>query len=1053
MKKCYLSNLHSILTNPLSFGRKISRLALLVAVLVSPFAANANVNSLSEDNSAVAVQKTVTGTVTEESGMSLPGVSVIVKGTTVGTVTDVDGKYEITVDDSGILVFSFVGMTTQEITVGDQTVIDVVMMADALQVDEVIVTALGIKREKKALGYAVQDVKADVLTQAGNSNLVTSLAGKIAGVQINQSGSGVGGNSRIEIRGVSSLGGDGSPLWVVDGVPFDDGNERDGGIWGGTSRAGGAFDLNPEDIESVSVLKGPNAAALYGERGGNGVVVVTTKKGTRKKGLGITYSGGFTMSEAAYMLDLQEKYGQGSEGVYDKNSASSWGPEMTGQTLESWTGEMIPYEAQKDRLKDFTRTGTTHKHNLAFTGGNESGAYRVSVGKDIMNGIYEDHKVEKLTFDLRADYDINNWLNIDTKVSFFNTKGKERPEIGNYSYVSYFNSMPMNIRNQDLAPGYDIIAGQHVEKLYKTPNANLRNPYFLQAQTTNSDEKNRTFGYVAANLKITSDLKAKFKYGMDHYSFTALEGYLYADNVDSSRPNYNPLQKTFKEENYEFLLTYNKELNEDFTLNLNFGANDRRVKSQTLRSTSGRLSSEGDFFLGAGSNINSSEEFFELEVRSMYTFGQLAYKNMLFLDATFRSDWSSTLTASDFDYDNQYPYPSVSLAGIITEMTDLPEWITFAKVRGSWAQVGKATEPYATNRAFSLSSWNFGLTSGDVEQDDVLIDLKPEISTSWEIGADMRFLNNRIGVDFTYYNENTKNQIINIPVVQSSGFSNKFVNAGKILNKGVELMVTTVPVKTKDLRVGLDFNFAKNVSELETLHEDVPFFGFEGSETVVAIVGEKLGQIRGSKYARSTNGEIIIDDSGLMTIDEDKLQVLGNIQPDWTGSLNLSVDYKGLFMTALVSIQEGGDILSSSERGAVSAGTASRTTENDRMAFFVDGVTVDGSPNNVIISAEKYWRQLAKVDEEFIYDASHMKLKELAIGYNIPKTILNKIPHNPIKSARVSVVGRNLFYFYKDTPGTAPDASAYSSSFQAQAYDFSPVPSTRTVGFSLNVGF
>ena len=997
-----------------------------------------------------AQQREISGTVTEDSGMPLPGVSVVVKGTTTGTVTDVDGKYAITATESAVLVFSFVGMTTQEITVGSQSVINVVMAADALQVDEVVVTALGIKREKKALGYAVQDVKADELTQAGSTDLVSSLQGKVAGVQINQTGGGIGGNSRIDIRGSSSLIGNDQPIWVVDGVPFDNGGERDGTIWGGTSRAGGAFDLNPEDIESISILKGPNAAALYGERGGNGVVLVTTKTGKRKQGLGITYSGGFTMSEAAYMLDLQERYGQGNDGQYDNDATGSWGPEMTGQMLESWTGETIPYEAQKDRLKDFTRTGTTHKHSVAFTGGNDEGAFRLSIGKDILNGIYEDHKVEKITFDLRADYDINDWLNIDTKVSFFNTKGKERPEIGNYSYVSYFNSMPMNIRNQDLAPGYDIIGGEHVEKLYTTANANYRNPYFLQAQTTNNDEKNRTFGYVAANLKLTSDLKAKFKYGMDFYQMSLVEGYLFADNVDQNRPNYNPTQSNFKEENYEFLLSYNKDINDDFTIGVNLGANNRYQFSKTLRASSGKLSSEGDFFLAAGSNINASEEIREEEVRSIYGFGQVAYKNYLFFDFTARQDWSSTLTSNHTDFDNNYFYPSVSLSGIVSDMIEMPEWVSFAKLRTSWARVGKGTEPYFTANSYTISNWSYNLSVGNVP--DIAIDpeLKPEESTSIEFGADLRFFKNRLGVDFTYYYEETENQIGYVDNAEESGYAQKLTNIGKILNEGIEVSLSTVPVKTNDLRVGLDFNFAKNKGTLVELVAGQDRYN-HGAD-VVAFRDGKLGDIIGNIYNRNENGEIIIDENGLMTINQED-NVIGNIQPDWTGSINLSADYKGLYLSALVSIQQGGDILSSSERSATSAGTAARTDANDRIAFFVDGVTQDGGVNTEMISAEEYWRQVAKVDEEFMYDASHMKLKELAIGYNLPKSLLTKIPNNPIKTARVSLVGRNLFYFYKDTPGTAPDASSYSTNYEAQAYDFSPVPSARTYGFSLNLGF
>ncbi len=1002
----------------------------------------------------------ITGKVTDETGEPLPGVNVFEKdNVTNGTITSIDGSYSIELTDpEAVIVYSFIGFDAQQLNAAGRTEINVTLVSESTGLDEVVVTALGIKREKKALGYAVQDVKSEALTQAGNADLVSSLQGKVAGVQINQSGGGIGGTSRIEIRGASSLTDNNQPLWVVDGVPFDDGNDRNGGVWGGTSRAGGAFDLNPEDIESVSILKGPNAAALYGERGGNGVILVTTKKGARGKGLGISYSGGITFSEAAYMLDLQDKYGQGSEGDYNMKGETSWGPEMKGQLLESWTGETVPYEAQKDRLKDFTRTGVSHKHNVAFSGGNDDGAFRVSIGKDMLNGIYEGHEVEKTTFDFRGDYDINPWLNIDTKVSYFVTEGNQRPEIGNYSYVSYFNTMPMNIRNQDLAPGYDIVSGKHVEKLYTgDPNANYRNPYFLQAQTHNEDRKNRTFGYVAANLKLTSNLSAKFKYGLDFYQFEAIEGYIYADNVDkATRPNYNTSQRKFKEENYEFLLTYNKSFNEDFALNLNFGANNRHMNVRGITAHSGKLSSEDDYFLLAGSNITAEEEIIEEEVRSMYAFGQLAFRNLIFLDATFRNDWSSTLTASDADYDNSYPYPSVSLSGIISEMADLPDWISFAKVRGSWARVGKGTSPQQTSQSYSLGNWNYGLTTGDVPDVAVVKNLKPEISTSWEVGADLRFFNNRLGLDFTYYDELTRNQIVPIEVVQSSGYKQKVINAGLISNKGFEVMVTTVPVKTRDFRLGLDFNFARNEGVLEELvdkNDSKALKNYDFGQSVWAVEGGKLGDIRGSIYVRNDVGQIIVDSKGLPKVAQGGEHVIGNLQADWTGSVNLSADYKGFYMSALVSIQQGGDVMSNSEQAATSAGTAKRTIANDRISFFVDGVTEDGGVNNTITSAEKYWRQIAKVDEEFIYDASHMKLKELVFGYNVPKSLISKIPHNPIQSMRVSVVARNLFYFYKDTPGTVPDASAYSSAYEAQAYDFAPVPSTRTYGFSLNINF
>ncbi len=1000
-------------------------------------------------------QHIITGTVMDDTGSPLPGVNVFEKSNpTSGTITDIDGKYSIeTALSDGILTFSFIGFETQETTISGRTTIDITLVPETTGLDEVIVTALGIKREKKALGYAVQDVKSEQLTQAGASDVTTSLNGKVAGVQISQSGGGVGGSSRIDIRGASSLIGNDQPIWVVDGVPFDNGGDRDGTIWGGTSRSGGAFDLNPDDIESISVLKGPNAAALYGERGGNGVILVTTKTGKRKSGLGISYNGVFSMDEAAYMLDLQDRYGQGTNGEYVNDETSSWGPEMKGQMLESWTGETIPYEGQKDRLKDFTRTGFTQKHSLAFTGGNEDGAFRLSLGKDIIKGIYETHKVEKTSMDLRADYDINPWLNVDAKFSFYNTLGNDRPEIGNYSYVSYYNGMPMNIRNEDLKPGYnyDEAKEQHIEKLYTTPSANYRNPYFLQAQTYNRDEKNRTFGYVAANLKFTPHLTGKLKYGMDFYQLSTVEGYRFADNVDANRPNYNPAQSRFKEENAEFLLSYNRDINDDFTFSLNFGGNNRYSDQSTLSANSGRLSSEDDIFLGAGSNIIAFETFREEEVRSLYGFGQIAFRNYLFLDFTGRNDWSSTLTSNHTNFDNSYFYPSLSLSGIISEMTELPSWVSFAKIRASWAKVGKGTDPYLTAQSYSIGNWSYNLSIGNVPSVFIDPSLKPELSTSFEIGADLRFLNNRLGVDFTYYNESTENQIGKVELAQSSGYGEVLTNIGKILNEGVELMITTVPVKTNDLRIGLDFNFAQNTGTLVELSGDRDRYVFGSG--VVAYKGGKLGDITGSIYQRNENGQIIVDDNGLMVVNTDDNLVIGNIQPDWTGGINLSVDYKGLFLTSQITMQQGGEIVSSSERGATSAGTAARTDANNRISFFVDGVTEDGGLNTTMISAEEYWRQVSKVDEEFVYDASYMKLGELALGYNFPSSLLTKINNNPVKSVRLSLVGRNLFYFYKHTPGTVPDASAYSTVYYAKAFDFAPVPSTRTYGFSVNVGF
>lgn len=999
---------------------------------------------------SIKAQQEITGKVLDENNEPIVGANVVVKGTTNGTITDLDGVFRLSAPEDAVLLFSFVGYTTKEVVIAGQTNVELVLTPDENALDEVVVTALGIEREKKALGYAVQDVKSDELTATGDANIATALQGKVAGVIINQSGSGVGGTSRIEIRGASSLSDNNQPLIVVDGVPFNSADQGEAGIWGGVESSGGMADVNPQDIENISVLKGPNAAALYGSRAGNGVILITTKKGS-SKGLNINYNGNVTISKLAYYLDLQEEYGQGREGAYDRFETSSWGPKMEGQMLESWTGETIPYSAQTNRLEDFTRTGISQNHNVSLSAGGEKGTIRVSAAKSIENGIYNDHKVDKSNFDLRAVYDVTSWLNVDAKASYFLTKGQERPEMGYYSYVSYFNAMPMNIRSIDLQPGYDINpTGEHVEKLYTTANANYRNPYFLEAQTYNSDERYRGFGYLAASIKFTDHLKLRLKYGLDFFREGGENGYYYADNVSSSRPDYNTRQRFFKEENAEFLLSYNKDFN-DLSLSINFGGNRMYNYEQTLTSHSGRLPTEGNYFLGFGSNITSEENFIEEEVQSLYGFAQVGYKSMVYLDITARNDWSSTLPIDN----NSYFYPSVSLSGIISEMVTLPDWFNYAKVRGSWAQVGKGTNPYEVNQVYTISTWNFNLLNGNVPSKKVNENLKPEISSSIEFGADLRFFNNRLGLDFTLYDEETKNQIFAVPTDQSSGYSEKLINAGLITNKGIEILLNTVPVKTNDFNFEVNFNFAKNTTMVEELDKDLKVYAFgalNNSVGAIAIEGEKMGDIRGSVYLRDDNGAIIVGGDGLPRT-QDSLVSVGNIQPDFTGSIMLKASYKGFYLSALISMQQGGDIYSSTEASATASGNSTRTTANNRMSFFYDGLQEDGSINNQLISAQQYWGRISGITEEFIYDASHMKLREIAIGYTFPKSLLAKIPTQPFNSARISVVGRNLFYFYKHTPGTIPDASAYSNSYSAQAFDFSPVPSTRTYGFSINIGF
>ncbi|WP_175473535.1 SusC/RagA family TonB-linked outer membrane protein [Algibacter pectinivorans] len=1007
-------------------------------------------------------QTVVNGTVVDSSGIPLPGVNVTEKGTANGASTDFDGNYSLSVSSSSILVFSYVGFVPQEITVGNKKTINVTLVENLEALDEVVVTALGIKKEKKALAYAVQEVNSETITAAANPNVASSIQGKAAGVNITNSG-GIAGKPRIDIRGASSLSGNDQLLWVIDGVPFStqefSSDAQD--LFGGNSNGGGFLDINPDDIETISVLKGGPAAALYGARGGNGVVLVTTKSGKRSQGLGISYTGSTTFSEAGFFLDTQRDYGQGINGVYDPSSRVAWGPRFDGLERVAWTGESLPYQSESNLLEDFTRTGVSTRHALTFTKGSEQGNFKVLVSKDDTEGIYEGQALERLNFDFKAAYDINPWLNVDAKVSYINTKGFQRPTIGRYSFVSFFNTMPANIRTRDLSPGF-VFEDNKTKEILFGPSANLtenanadnRNPYFLQTQTFNRDQRNRSFGYLATNVKFSEALRLKVKYGLDIYRYEQISGARFEDQIFfNNTPSINTSESFFKEENAEFLLSYNKDLNEDFTFGISAGGNQMRRGIESLNASSGKLDSETTLFLNAGTNIQANEQFTDEEIHSLYGFGDVSYKNYLFLNATIRNDWSSTLPTSN----NSFLYSSVGLSALISEMVEMPSWIDYLKVRGTWAEVGKASTPQTTNPTFNVFLSNFNLSQSTTPNEGVDPNLDPEISTTTEFGLEFRLLENRLNFDVAFYDERTRNQIASVPVNSTSLFSSLLTNVGEISNKGIEVSANIVPIKTEDFNLGLTLNFGTNKGVIEELPDGTEFFPYFASNTIIeevrGYVGERYGDIYGFKYQRDDQGNVIVGADGLPVTTTEK-EKIGNIQADFTGSIGLNAAYKGFSLNALFVMQQGGDIYSLTEAEATSSGNTPKTLTLGRDPFFTpNGILADGSSNTTIVSAQSYWQTVSNISEEFLYDASFMKLGEVSLGYSLPKSILNSFGNGLLSDVRFSVIGRNLFYLYRNTPGTVPDAGVFNSSVGGQAFDFSPVPVERTYGFSLNVKF
>ena len=1001
-------------------------------------------------------QQQITGRVVDATGEALIGVSVVQKGTTNGNITDWDGNFTVNVPVGSVLQFSYIGYKTVEMTVeAGKTTINLTMEEDSEMLDEVVVTALGIKREKKMLGYAVQELKSDELNRTGDPSVTSALQGKVAGLSMNTSATGLGGSTKITIRGNSSLSDNNQPLWIVDGVPFSDNSNSDASFYGGVDRGGASLDINPDDIESISVLKGPNAAALYGSRAGNGVILVTTKKGSKKDGFGIRYSGNFTWTKVAETLDMQERYGQGLIGEnggaeYTTGASSSWGPVLDGSMKEAWNGQTYAYSKYGNKLKDYFETGFSQTHNVSIQNGTETSHYRASFGASDNDGMFPNEKLQRINVDLNAGTELNKYLSMDAKISLSRTKANDRPMYGTYGAINQLMGIPHNVRLDDLGP-----------------TAGIRNPYYVLNQRRNEDERWRAFGYYNAKINFTDWLHFSAKYAFDYYR-TRIEETNGGDGINGessmamiTNDAMDRREENFFESNAEFMLMADKQITDNFRLGVNLGANFMYQKYEALNAGVGNMLIKGNWMFNAANLLRTAGETgYERATNSVFGSAQLAWKEYLALDLTARNDWSSTLPQQN----NSFFYPSANLSFVISDFVrsldkELPSWLTFAKLRLSAAQVGKDTSPYQLYNTYSYSFDNGILTPtrDNVKMND---QLKPEIATSYEAGLDMRFFDNRLGFDFTYYYMKTKNQIMKVPAA-APWSGGQWVNAGLISNQGVELMIYSTIVDTKDFTFDLNLNMAHNVSTVEELAPDqgVRYMFFEGDTNfpiqVGATEGGKLGDIYASTlYQRDENGNIIIGANGLpMTITDEAERVanpIGNIQPKLTMSVSPTFTYKGITLSAMFDMKFGGDIFSYSEMVATGNGLAKRTEnrgENNNYMMVFPGVKEDGTTNNTAIRASDYYGNL--LPEDFLYDASFIKLKELSIGYSFPSKLLQK---TPLTSLNVSFVARNLCYLMKHTPGTSPEGG-YDTSMFSQAIDYAALPYSRTFGLSVSLGF
>lgn len=1026
------------------------------------FAASPEVNAL---RSVEQAKVTVKGIVLDENGEPIIGASVVDASGKNGTVTDANGNFTLEAPKGTTLKISYLGYTPTTVAASGTTV-RVVMEPSNNDLNEVVVTALGIKREKKALGYAMQEVKTEGLTENKNFSVANMLQGKVAGVQISQSGTGLGGSTRIVMRGLNSLSGNNQPLWVVDGMPISDNSSEQASQWGGFDYAGAASEINPEDIESISVLKGANAAALYGSRAQNGAIVITTKKGKLNQPLRLEYNGTLDITKVYSPYDYQNEYGQGTGGSFDINSKMSWGQKLDGTMVDNWRNVLYgdanygkyALTPQKDYIKDFYKTGTNYTNTVTATAGGESLRGRFSFTDSRANDVVPNYSQNRQYFDLNTEF-TSKYLDIGAKINYMHEKSKNRPSQGEYGVMIQLVKMPRGIRLSDLENPRG--TGQYYYNAvnWSGPSDNYANPYTLTDPANgNLMDRNRIIGQVNATLKFTDYLKLTGRVGVDWYN-DQFKNFNTLPDPTNTASQYVKSNNTNKEFNADLILYFDKTFG-DYSINANLGTAVTNSRSDALAGYSGLFATPNVITLANGLTQTVGESYAKKEIQSAFFSASFGYKNWAYLDVTGRNDWSSTLPETN----RSYFYPSVSLSAILSEVLKLPSWVDFWKVRGSWAQVGNDTNPY------QLATYYYLWTSGDKNDADgdklnpnivkeymsnvkALADLKPEKTNSAEVGTEAHFFGNRLSLDFTYYNTQTTNQILTIGLPGSSGYTSKHINAGKIKSHGVELMLGGTPIKTKDWQWDVNVNWGLNRTSCDYLDNEVSRYtlGSIRIGSVVVNAGGGYGDIVGKAYKRDAQGRKIVDSNGLPESESDK--VIGNMLPKWTGSVGTQLRWRDLTFSALVDVRHGGQFISNTDNYACQQGTSARTLYGRKSGeqIVVDGVTEDGQVNTKGVNAETYWTSIAGSDgiaEEFLYSASYIKMREMSLGYILPA---HWFANTPIKYVKLSLVGRDLFYFHKAAP-VNPEG-AFSRSDYAQAFELASMPPTRSFGFSLNVKF
>lgn len=1004
-------------------------------------------------------KSTIKGTITDKEGSPIIGANVQEKGTTNGTITDLDGKFTLVTENNATLSITFIGFKSQTIRLSGKTTIKIVLEDESLVLDDVVVTAMGIKKKESSLTYSTTQVNGDELTRSKDPNMINSLTGKTAGVTINKSSSGLGGSAKVIIRGVRSAAGNNQPLYVIDGVPMlNSSSEQAVTAIGGTADAGnrdagdGISNLNPDDIESMSILKGASAAALYGTQASNGVILITTKKG--KSGVQrIQFSSNLTIDHAIELPKFQNSYARTESMTTDPNT----GKDVISYGIDSWGPKRdIP---AYNNLKDFFKEGVTAINSLSLTSGNENMQTYFSYANTTAKGIIDKNTMSKhnLNFRQTANF-FNSRLKLDANVNLLSQTVKNRPTSGGF-YMNPLVGLYRFPRGVDITPYkdqfevYDKDRNMQTQNWYNTPEDSEQNPYWLTNRVESKDQRTRAIVSLTATFKVNDWLSIQARGNGDYISDKFRQN-IYA----SCSPGLAGLNGRYIDMGYQESLYYgdvmamiNKKMN-DFTLNAAFGSSisDNTVNSLRYDSKTASLYFPNQFSVANivmnGSAFIDEKKEQNKQVQSLFATAQLGYKESLYLDVTARNDWSSSLAFTP-SASKGFFYPSIGVSWVINNMIDMPSWISFGKVRGSWSQVGNDIPLYVSNSEDHIMAGG-GPKANDSEPFD---QLKPEMTTSIEFGTEWKFFANRFDVDLTFYKTNTKNQYFQLPSNAGAKYANYYVNAGNIQNIGFEATVGVTPVLTDNFRWKTGFNFSTNKNEIIELHDKLKEFvygdkGISSSYLMKLKQGGSFGDIYGKAFVRNEKGEIQYNANGLPIItDKGNSELVGNSSPKFMLGWNNTFTYKGFSLYILIDGRFGGKVLSQTRADLDQKG-ASLESGNARNAGFVE---LEGRK---ITNVKEFYNIVGGrngATEYYMYDATNIRLRELSLGYTFPRKML--LATKFIKDAQLSFVGRNLFFISNKAPFD-PDA-VLSTGNGNQGIDVYGMPTTRSLGFNLKLTF